>query len=59
MIPGQRTMGSKVIPDNQTDHMGSYSWLWWINGVDREGKRHWANARWIPTVASATAENAR
>jgi len=44
MIPGQRTMGSKVIPDNQTDHMGSYSWLWWINGVDREGKRHWASA---------------
>ncbi|RPJ24748.1 MAG: hypothetical protein EHM35_16105, partial [Planctomycetaceae bacterium] len=44
MIPGQRTMGSKIIPDNQTDHMGSYSWLWWINGMDREGKRHWANA---------------
>jgi len=44
MIQGQRTMGSKVIPDNQTDHMGSYSWLWWINGVDREGKRHWASA---------------
>jgi len=41
MIPGQRTAGSRVIPDNQTDHMGSYSWLWWVNGVDREGKRHW------------------
>jgi CubicO group peptidase (beta-lactamase class C family) len=41
MIPGQRTAGSRVIPDNQTDHMGSYSWLWWINGLDRESKRHW------------------
>ena len=41
MIPGQRSIGSRRIPDNQTDHMGSYSWLWWINGVDREGKRHW------------------
>ena len=44
MIPGQRSIGSQKIPDNQTDHMGSYSWLWWINGVDREGKRHWAGA---------------
>ncbi|MGE5296880.1 MAG: hypothetical protein ACM3VT_18825 [Solirubrobacterales bacterium] len=41
MIPGQRTIGSQRIPDNQTDHMGSYSWLWWINGVDRKGRRHW------------------
>jgi len=41
MIPGQRSIGSQRIPDNQTDHMGSYSWLWWTNGVDREGKRHW------------------
>jgi len=41
MIPGQRSIGSRRLPDNQTDHMGSYSWLWWINGVDREGKRHW------------------
>jgi len=41
MIPGQRSIGSRRIPDNQTDHMGSYSWLWWINGVDRAGKRHW------------------
>lgn len=44
MIPGQRSIGSKVIPDNQTDHIGSYSWLWWTNGVDREGKRHWPDA---------------
>jgi len=44
MIPGRRSIGSRQIPDNQTDHMGSYSWLWWINGVDREGKRHWPDA---------------
>jgi CubicO group peptidase (beta-lactamase class C family) len=41
MIPGQRSIGSRRIPDNQTDHMGSYSWLWWTNGVDRQGERHW------------------
>ncbi len=39
MIAGQRTMGSSRKPDNQTDHFGSYSWLWWINGVDRRGTR--------------------
>ncbi len=44
MIPGQRTIGSSLVPDNQTDHFGSYSWLWWINGVDREGRRHWPGA---------------
>ncbi|MBM3335182.1 hypothetical protein FJY63_11020, partial [Candidatus Sumerlaeota bacterium] len=21
--------------------LGSYSWLWWTNGVDRDGKHHW------------------
>jgi len=41
MIPGQRSIGSTRIPDNQCDHLGSYSWLWWTNGVDRDGKRHW------------------
>ena len=41
MIPGQRTVGSRRIPDNQCDHLGCYSWLWWTNGVDRDGKRHW------------------
>ncbi len=46
MIDGQRSIGSRRIPDNQTDHMGSYSWLWWINGIDREGKRHWPD---VPT----------
>lgn len=44
MLPGQRSLGSKQIPDNQCDHLGSYSWLWWTNGVDRDGKRHWPDA---------------
>ncbi len=44
MVPGQRSIGSRQIPDNQTDHMGGYSWLWWINGVDRVGKWHWPDA---------------
>jgi hypothetical protein len=44
MIPGQRSLGSKSKPDNQTDHFGSYSWLWWVNGVDREGTRFWPDA---------------
>ncbi|MDY7010040.1 MAG: hypothetical protein SVV80_04725 [Planctomycetota bacterium] len=39
MIPGQRSIGSRRIPDNQCDHNGGYSWLWWINGVGRDGKR--------------------
>ncbi|MGD8499134.1 MAG: DUF5060 domain-containing protein, partial [Phycisphaerales bacterium] len=41
MIPGQRSIGSRRIPDNQCDHIGSYSWLWWTNGVGRDGARHW------------------
>lgn len=44
MLPGQRTIGSRNVPDNQTDHLGSYSWLWWTNGVDRDGLRHWPAA---------------
>ena len=44
MIRGQRTLGSGSKPDNQTDHFGSYSWLWWINGVDRDGTRFWPDA---------------
>jgi len=44
MIAGQRSMGSLNIPDNQTDHLGSYSFLWWTNGIDREGGRHWPDA---------------
>ncbi len=41
MIQGQRSIGGGK---NQTDHLGSYSFAWWTNGVDREGKRHWPNA---------------
>ena len=44
MCPDARSIGSEKIPDNQTDHFGSYSWLWWINGIDREGARHWPHA---------------
>jgi len=44
MLPGQRTLGSREVPDNQCDHLGSYSFLWWTNGVDREGRRHWPGA---------------
>jgi CubicO group peptidase (beta-lactamase class C family) len=38
MLPGQRSIGGG---NNQTDHLGSYSYLWWTNGTDRDGKRHW------------------
>ncbi len=41
MISGQRTYGSASIPDDQCDHEGSYSWLWWTNGVSRTGARKW------------------
>ena len=44
MCPGQRTLGSQGQPDNQSDHVGSYSWLWWINGVRRTGARLWPDA---------------
>lgn len=44
LLPGQRSLGSTRVPDNQTDHLGSYSWLWWLNGVDRDGLRHWPSA---------------
>jgi hypothetical protein len=40
MIAGQRSIGGG---SNQTDHFGSYSFTWWTNGVDRQGKRHWPN----------------
>jgi len=46
MIPQQRSIGSKNIPDNQCDHVGSYSWLWWTNGVGRDSSRHWPD---VPT----------
>lgn len=38
MIAGQRSIGGG---NNQTDHLGSYSFAWWTNGLDRAGKRHW------------------
>ena len=41
MILGQRTGGGGK---DQSDYLGSYSWLWWTNGVDREGNRHWPDA---------------
>lgn len=44
MIEGQRTIGSDVRPDNQTEHFGSYSWLWWINGTDKKGTRMFPDA---------------
>ncbi len=40
----QRSLGSRRIPDNQTDHHGSYSYLWWTNGIDRRGHRFWPGA---------------
>ncbi len=41
MIPGQRSGGGGK---NQCDHLGSYSFMWWLNRVDRDGKRHWPDA---------------
>jgi CubicO group peptidase (beta-lactamase class C family) len=44
MIPGQRSLGSEDIPDNQCEHYGSYSWCWWINGADQRGQRYFFEA---------------
>jgi len=44
MIPGQRSIGSTTVPDDQTDHDGCYSWLWWVNGIQRNGLRRWPDA---------------
>ena len=44
MCPGARTLGSQKVPDDQTDHAGSYSYLWWTNGIDRHGRRRWPHA---------------
>ncbi len=44
MISGQRTLGSRQIPDDQTDHLGSYSWAWWVNGRRASGQRLWPDA---------------
>lgn len=46
VCPGQRTLGSPsaAIAESLTDHMGSYSFTWWTNGVDRTGRRVWPDA---------------
>jgi CubicO group peptidase (beta-lactamase class C family) len=44
MLPGQRTIGSTRVPDNQTPHFGCYSWLWWVNNVRPSGTRLWPHA---------------
>jgi arylsulfatase A-like enzyme len=44
MLPNQRSLGSMQVPDDQTDHFGSYSWLWWVNGKRASGERLWPDA---------------
>lgn len=44
LCPDARSHGSRRLPDDQTDHLGSYSYLWWTNGIDRDGNRHWPHA---------------
>ncbi len=44
MLDGQRSIGSLQVPDNQGDHHGGYSWAWWLNGVNRDGRRFWPDA---------------
>jgi len=41
MIKDQRSIGGGY---NQCDHNGSYSFAWWMNGIGRNGKRHWPDA---------------
>jgi len=41
MIPGQRSLGAGR---NQGRHLGGYSFMWWVNGRDREGERFWGAA---------------
>ena len=36
MLKGQRSIGSGT---NQEPHLNSYSYAWWVNGVDDQGKR--------------------
>ena len=44
LCPGQRTIGSTAIPDDQNDHYGSYSWLWWVNGVTPQRYPHYGKS---------------
>ncbi len=41
MLPSQRTLGGGR---NQTAHHGSYSFAWWVNGLDARGRRLWPDA---------------
>lgn len=44
VIDGQRTIGRVARVQKQGPHSGSYSWLWWMNGLDHEGNRNWPDA---------------
>jgi CubicO group peptidase (beta-lactamase class C family) len=44
VISGQRTIGRVARVQKQGSHRGSYSWLWWTNGVDRKGERFYLDA---------------
>jgi CubicO group peptidase (beta-lactamase class C family) len=44
MLPEQRSIGSTLTPDNQNEHEGSYSYLWWVNGTNSSGRRYWEHA---------------
>ena len=44
VIPGQRTIGRVARVQKQGPHRGSYSWLWWTNGLDRTGQRFYPDA---------------
>jgi len=44
MCPGQRTLGSASVPDDQYAHDGGYSWGWWVNGKTSTGARRWPSA---------------
>jgi hypothetical protein len=52
MLPGQRSIGSTQIPDDQSDHFGSYSFLWWTNGADKSGQLNWKDAPKDTVLAS-------
>ena len=51
-LPRTRGVKSEMLPDpqdmgggaNQEWHCGSYSYLWWTNGVDEKGVRLWPDA---------------
>lgn len=41
MLPGQRSLGGGR---DQTEHQCSYSFAWWVNGLDAQGRRLWPDA---------------